>query len=1171
MVLLPTAVRCLRRVPLYAGRVSVHALRAFASRAQDQVASEEPTTLKTKKKYSDLPLARVLPDGSVAPPLPEWISDQVTPMRKARGRALKSLEITNSDDFVDTEPIKRTKRKSSTVDDSELIVVVSRKRRSKKTDAEDSIEADTKSRRRVRAATVDDSEESKPRKRVKKATIKQTEDEDAPPKRIRRKPLVTDEEVPKPRRRSKKLDAVEEIHETTKSRKRAKKSPEEAEAESTPRRRRSRKAVEDVNDENSHRKRTKKAAGAESDKAVAAAAQPKALFEEIQENLTKFPHCVLLTRVGQFYESYFDQAIEVSRLLNIKLTTRKWNKQFIPMCGFPLVHIDKHLKVLVQQNQRFVAMCEEFPRYRSSGEKDFDRRVVRVITPGTLIDESFLNQYENNYLLAINASISLPLNDSVEPQQYPIGLAWIDVSTGEFFSKKSDSESLRDDIARIGPREIVLHKDFDGRHTHPIFMALGEERNLISYAVPSDEFTRLSPVTSAQDASGTDEKAVADDMTDVIDVTDEVLEPARKSAVYTAEEGSAITLLTAYLEANLLEHMPALSYPDQDNGGNRMYMDSHTIKALEIRENIIEGGTTGSLLSVIKRTVTSSGTRLLVRWLCSPSTSIPEIEARQSLVEFFCSRPYFREDLVGALAKLEDASRIVQKFLLGRGDTSDLLAVHTTIETWSHLKFRIERERLLEAQEREENFSIYEWSSLDSLMTRFSDLDELGRRIGSAVERTDVDADEPVLEDEVEDAEPAFFKWRYGPSKWVIKPEFSETLQTLHTNLRRLLREKEDLEARLQLDYDAPSLGLRSSPGFGMHVHLARAKRDHRRINEDSNFVSINTTTTTRSYVYQEWSLLGSQIFETSMALLAAEKEAFETLRSEVNGHAASLRRNARIMDELDVTLAFANLATEMKFVKPTFSEETLFDVTHGRHPTVELGLLTNGKVFTPNSLEMNSSTRLHIITGPNMAGKSTLLRQTGLIAVLAQTGSFVPADSAHLGIVDKLFSRVGAKDDLFHNRSTFMVEMLETAEILRRATPQSLVIMDEVGRGTTVNDGLAIAYATVHHLVTQNRCRALFATHFHELSDMLGYSEQTSLSSSFESVSFLCTDVDETEAGRFTYSYRVRPGVNRDSHGLKVALLAGMPQQALTVAGNALEILKSRRGEDLSPSQFQT
>ncbi|KAK0208543.1 muts domain V-domain-containing protein [Desarmillaria ectypa] len=1005
-----------------------------------------------------------------------------------------------------------------------------------------------------------------PRKRVKKAAAKQNKDNNTPPKRVRKTTLVDDDDESKPRKRSKKSDTDDEINVKTKSRKRTEKTPEDIEAESTHRTH-SRKVAadkEDESDDSRPRKQREKVAEVESDNAI-----------EIQENLSNFPHCVLLTRVGQFYESYFDQAIEVSRLLNIKLTTRKWNKQFIPMCGFPLVHIDKHLKVLVQQNQRFVAMCEEFPRYRNSVERDFDRRVVRVITPGTLIDESFLNQYENNYLLAISAPLDVPLDDSVESQQYSVGLAWIDVSTGEFFSRRSDSESLRDDIARIAPREVVLPKDFDGRHTHSIFVALGEERNLISYTQPSAKFTRSKPelehVASAQDVSGTDDNHV----TDAIDVTDEVLEPAasRRSAVYSAEEESAIALLTAYLQANLLEHMPALSHPDQDNVGNRMYMDSHTIKALEIRENITEGGTTGSLLSVIKRTVSSSGTRLLSRWLCSPSTSIPEIEARQSLVEFFCLRSYFREDLVEALAKLEDASRIVQKFLLGRGDNSDLLAVYTTVKTWSHLKLRIGRERLLEAQERGENFCSDEWSSLDSLMARFSDLNELGRRIGSALERTDINADDPnesVLEDEVEDAEPAFFKWRYGPSKWVIKPEFSETLRTLHTNLRQLLREKEELEARLQINYDAPSLGLRSSPGLGMHVHLARAKRDHHRINKDPNFLSINSTTTTRSYIYQEWSLLGSQIFETSMALLAAEREAFETLRNEVNGHAASLRRNARIMDELDVTLAFANLATEMRFVKPTFSEETIYNVIHGRHPTVELGLLTSGKVFTPNSLEMDPETRLHIITGPNMAGKSTLLRQTALIAVLAQTGSFVPADSANLGIVDKLFSRVGAKDDLFHNRSTFMVEMLETAEILRRATPRSLVIMDEVGRGTTVNDGLAIAYATVHHLVTQNRCRALFATHFHELSDMLGYSEQTSLSSTFKSVSFLCTDVDETEAGRFAYSYRVRPGVNRDSHGLKVALLAGMPQQALCVAGNALEVLKSRRGEDLSPLQFQ-
>jgi len=237
----------------------------------------------------------------------------------------------------------------------------------------------------------------------------------------------------------------------------------------------------------------------------------------------------------------------------------------------------------------------------------------------------------------------------------------------------------------------------------------------------------------------------------------------------------------------------------------------------------------------------------------------------------------------------------------------------------------------------------------------------------------------------------------------------------------------------------------------------------------------------------------------------------------------------------------------------------------NGRHPTVELGLLDAGRVFTPNSVTLSSESRLHVITGPNMAGKSTLLRQTALIAIIAQTGSYVPADHAHIGIVDKVFSRVGAKDDLFRDRSTFMVEMLETAEILRSATWRSLVIMDEVGRGTTVADGLAIAFATVNHLYHVNRCRSLFATHFHELADMLGFSANLDDSgqsepSAFPHIGFFCTDVDEIEDERFAYSYRLRPGVNRDSHGLKVARLAGMPESAMDIAGEALRYLRSQK-----------
>ncbi|ESK98406.1 dna mismatch repair protein [Moniliophthora roreri MCA 2997] len=893
--------------------------------------------------------------------------------------------------------------------------------------------------------------------------------------------------------------------------------------------------------------------------------QPRsALAKEITENLSKFPHCILLTRVGNFYESYFDQAKEVASLLNIKLASRKWGGGRVSMCGFPLQHIDKHLKILVQQNNRFVAMCEEFPRYISSGKREFERRVVRVITPGTLIDESFLNQYENNYLLSISTPSSGESN---------LGLAWIDVSTGEFYSKLSTYDTLRDEIARIGPREVILDKSLETEASNPAFDAIAEEHSIMSFVTPTTEPSTSSP------SADMDTKSVLSTVTDEITLGDSS-DP--NPYVYSPEESAAIRLLTTYLQANLLDHMPPLRLPNQEDNGGRMQIDSHTIRALEIRESMREGTAKGSLMSVIKRTTTTSGTRLLSRWLCSPSTSIAEINARQSLVAFFCDRPHFRSDLLVLIARAEDASRIVQKFVLGKGEPSDLLALTSAIRTLSSVVEKVQLERDMEARERQEFNSSDEWASLDGLISRVVGLDELTQRIGTAIMKYDGEIDQSIATDDDFAIDPAAdalnfnrFDWRFGRSRFGVKinPEFSEGLQSIHTTLQNLLNQKERLQERLQLKYDVPSLSLRSSPAQGMHVHLGKAKRDQGKLKNDSAFVPISETGTTKCYFYQEWSQLGSQIFDAAMNFAMAEREAFETLRQEITSHAASLRRNARILDELDVTLAFANLATEMKFVRPTLLDDTDYSVINGRHPTVELGLLTSGRVYTPNSVDLTPTSKLHVITGPNMAGKSTLLRQTALIAILAQTGSFVPADCATLGIVDKLFSRVGAKDDLFHDRSTFMVEMLETAEILRRATPRSLVIMDEVGRGTTVNDGLAIAFATVHHLVSVNQCRALFATHFHELSDMLGYTTagQGQGQGVFANVSFYCTDVDELEDGSFTYSYRVRPGVNRDSHGLKVAQLAGMPNVAISVARNVLEALRTKKAQEYDASALES
>ncbi|KAI0639235.1 muts domain V-domain-containing protein [Trametes polyzona] len=878
------------------------------------------------------------------------------------------------------------------------------------------------------------------------------------------------------------------------------------------------------------------------------------LAVEVLSNLARYPHCILLTRVGQFYESYFDQAAEVARLLNIKLTKKSWGGQRILMCGFPLMHLNKYLKMLVQEHHRFVAMCEEFPRDPSLGAKGgFDRRVVRIVTPGTLIDEPFLNPYENNYLLSVVPAFPpSDLASDASPPPLNVGLAWIDVSTGEFYTKSTSLSGLRDELVRISPKEVILTQTPYGGEMDLVHKAILEEGYLVSYFDTSS----IRPHTVAPPATAP--QTSPDDLTSEAEGAEAML-----PATLADEESKAVELLTAFMHANLMEHMPSLSSPTKEASSGRMQIDAHTVKALEIRESIREGGTTGSLLSVVKRTVTSSGTRLLARWLCSPSTSVTEINARQSLVAFFHARPFLRQDLVQILRDAEDATRIVQKFLLGRGSFYDLSAICATIDIWSSIKERILVEQKVEQSDGPNGDS--EWTSIQALIHRLADLGGLASRIRLALaqrEATALGSEENAEEPPHESLPPAQSKNPLGLTEWTIKPEFSRELTRLHTTLQSLLAQREQLERRLQIEYNAPSLTLRASPGQGMYVHIAR-KKEASKLRADKDFVPLSESGSTCTFFNGEWAKLAAGISEATSAISIAEKEAFDCLRSEVVAHSNDIRRNARIIDELDVTLAFADLAVEMRFVRPIVTDSSSYHVVNGRHPTVELGLLTSGRGFTPNTVTFTPDSQLHIITGPNMAGKSTLLRQTALIAILAQTGSFVPAERAEIGIVDRVFSRIGAKDDLFRDRSTFMVEMLEAGDILRRATPRSLVIMDEVGRGTTVEDGLAIAFATVHHLLSVNGCRAMFATHFHELADMLGYNPETHKGlGPFSNIAFYCTDVDEIEDGLFSYSHRLRPGVNRDSHGLKVARLAGMPDVAVDVARSALAWLKERSAQ---------
>ncbi|KAI5835502.1 hypothetical protein K523DRAFT_14423 [Schizophyllum commune Tattone D] len=994
------------------------------------------------------------------------------------------------------------------------------------------------------------------------------------------------------------------------------------------------------------------------------------LAKEILDNLARFPNCLLLTRVGQFYESYFSQAAEIASLLNIKLTTRKWGGRRVPMCGFPLAHLDKYLRVLVGENRRLVAMCEEFPVNgnvdTSNGTakisrglltRAFERRVTRVITPGTLIDEPFLNQYENNYLLAIEAAEAVTTDNSEAAQ---LGLAWIDVSTGEFFSKVSSVDTLRDELARIGPKEIVLDQSMkrqeaagdDGQEgKHPVLAALAEEQHFVSYqALEGDESAEVR-TTSSQDET-------ANRLTEPDDLLAEAA-PSPSLSSFTQTETSAISLLTAYLRAHLREHMPVLGVPVREGDAlqgsyqlmnasrvsltppARMHLDAHTLRALEIREGMREGGTKGSLLSVVRRTKTTGGTRLLARWLAAPSLSLVEITSRHSLVAFLLARPHLRADLTALLVAIPDVGRLSQKLMLGKGDASDVRAVGRAIRAWNRLRNTITEERTLEGYERQmkdpkamNSISVNdeEWESMDTLLSRMDGLDNLEARIATALEGGEADEGTEMgqvaegseaegvaggLQDGatgVEEDPTRRLNWRpHAPQRWMVKPEFSPALTQLHDKLSDLLKRREKMEAELLMRYSAPSLTLRSSPALGMHVHIARRKRDCRLLDANPEFVKVSESGSTKGYFWRPWTQLGSEIVETTLALQVAEREAFDILRREINAHAPALRRNARVLDELDVTLGFAALAAEHGYVRPVMSDDTTYHVTDGRHPTVEMGLLSAGRTFTPNTVCLSGTderrsgqgnlgelshtatccptptAHLHILTGPNMAGKSTVLRQTALIAILAQAGSFVPATNAHLGLVDAVFARVGARDDLACDRSTFMVEMLETGAVLRRATSRSLVIMDEIGRGTAFRDGLAIAFATVVHLLRVNRCRALFATHFTEVADLVGWEADRPTEASvsdadhdcdnkavrgeanlFKDVAFFCTDVYDADSSHIAYAYRLRRGVNRRSHALRVAALAGVPQAALSVAQDTLGWLDSQNDRVLPPDQLR-
>lgn len=791
-----------------------------------------------------------------------------------------------------------------------------------------------------------------------------------------------------------------------------------------------------------------------------------------------------------------------------------------------------------------------------------DRRIARIITPGTLIDENFIDPYANNYVLAIHVSQVPPVpmdvsiaalengtDESVAADSTtPLGLAWLDLSTGHFFMQSTTMASLSSILSRICPREVVLDQALEQRKEHGLFSILAEDRHLITYSPQSG---------SASVANWTPllESAV----------------PESTKQSLTNDEVHAGELVLKYVKDRLQGMSMKLQPPLRYENMHIMSIDKNSMRALEIKQTIKDGFFRGSLLHAIRRTVTKSGARLLNEWISSPSTSLDVIESRQDLIACFIGATKLRDEIILLLRRSHDSQRLVQKFALGRGDADDLLGIAGTIRATQDIA-----NNLREASTLIDDLS---FSNCLNILESRMDLPEplkLARRIKEAIDEEGI-----VHQHEIEDSEanqimslahdivalegsqedisvlpkskkmkPTSIREHYAEDSetWIMKPAASLELKKLHAQLESLLEEKLTLGNELRERLNVPSLTLRWTPGLGHIAHI-RGKD----IKSLAEFRPLSSSRSTRSFHLPEWTTLGQRLDQAKFHIRREEQRVFQSLREHVVLNLVKLRRNAAVLDELDIATSLAKLAIEHNLVRPRLNDSTSHTIMGGRHPTVERGLTEQGRSFTRNDCLVGSphNGSLWLITGPNMAGKSTFLRQNALITILAQIGCYVPASYAEIGIVDAIFSRVGSADNLYRDQSTFMVEMLETAQILRQATPRSFVIMDEIGRGTTPEDGTAVSFACLHHLVKVNRCRVLFATHFHEVADLAtaeglcGYKDAK--------VQTYCTDIEEDGQGGFVYVHKLRGGINRQSHALKVARLAGLPEHAIRVAEQVL------------------
>lgn len=789
---------------------------------------------------------------------------------------------------------------------------------------------------------------------------------------------------------------------------------------------------------------------------------------------SQYPDCILMFRMGDFYEMFDEDAEIAARELEITLTSRAQRKggEKIPMAGVPYHSVDGYIARLIEKGFH-VAVCDQITE--PTGRGIVEREVTRVMTPGTVVEPALLEEGKANYLMGI-----LPVADVESGQWTRAGIAFADISTGEFSATQfsGDDVGMRvfEELARVEPREVIMPESWVERG-----VTLPEGIHLSAAQDWTFEYAGADQLLRDHFRVGTLAGYGLKDQPDAVSAAGGVLQYLR-----TTQKGS-------------LDQMMAIRSYSTDSF---MVLDQFTRRNLELVETIRHGKNQGSLLGILDRTVTAMGKRLLRKWLNQPLLEINRLGARLDAVEALVSGDIMRDEIAAALKQVADVERLTQRIGMGKAGPRELIGLKDALAIIP---------RLTEL--------IADLPSLSAVAERMDPCEPVLSLIASAV------TDEP----------PATLN-----AIGVIREGYSRELDDILHSSQDARDWIANLESHERRRTGIASVKVSFNKVFGYYIEVTNAHAD--KVPDD--YVRKQTLVNAERYITPELKEYESRVLNAEEEILSTERAIFSDLCRQIASHRENLLTTALAIAHLDVFLSLAAVAVREGYARPQLVEENILEIEAGRHPVVEK-LLESSTRYVANDSHFDMASRIQIITGPNMSGKSTYIRQVAIITLMAQIGSFVPADSATIGLVDRIFARIGAQDEIHAGQSTFMVEMVETARLLSGSTPRSLLILDEIGRGTSTYDGMAIARSVIEFIHNNPRlnCRTLFATHYHELTELPNILPRTA--------NFNVAVAEQGE--EIVFLHRVLPGGADQSYGVYVAQLAGMPR---SVVDRARELL---------------